>query len=107
MRHKNLQALTTLTVRMIRRDIRVVLFIRRISSIAINHIAVNPHNLVLQELLHSTVLFLSPAWDWCASIVVIHIDVLSVSGLGGVLYATRTIRMWCAGRIQIRRFVGS
>jgi hypothetical protein len=47
------------------------------------------------------------AWDWCASVVVMHIDVLSVSGLGGVLYAVRTIRMWCAGRIQIRRFVGS
>jgi hypothetical protein len=53
------------------------------------------------------VLFLSLAWDWCASIVVMHIDVLSVSGLGGVLYVARTIRMWCAGRIQIRRFVGS
>ena len=92
---------------MIRRDIRVVLFIRRISPIAISHIAVNLHSLVLQELLHSTVLFLSPAWDWCASIVVMHIDVLSVSGLGGVLYAARTIRMWCVGRIQIRRFIGS
>jgi hypothetical protein len=107
MRCRNLQALTTLTVRMIRRDIRVVLFIRRISHIAISHIAVNLHSLVLQELLHSTVLFLSSAWDWCASIVVMHIDVLSVSGLGGVLYAARTIRMWCAGRIQIRRFIGS
>jgi hypothetical protein len=30
-----------------------------------------------------------------------HIDVLSVSGLGGVLYAAITTRMWCAGRIQI------
>jgi hypothetical protein len=42
-----------------------------------------------------------------ASVVVMHIDVLSVSGLGGVLYAARPIRMWCAGRIQIQRFVGS
>jgi hypothetical protein len=107
MRHRNLRVLTTLTVRMIRKDIRVIQFIRRISPIAISHITVNLHSLVLQELLHSTVLFLSPAWDWCAFVVVRHIDVLSVSGLGGVLYAARTIRMWCAGRIQIRRFVGS
>jgi hypothetical protein len=101
MRCRNLQALTTLAVRMIRRDIRVVLFIRRISPIAISHIAVNLHSLVLQELLHSTVLFLSPAWDWCAFVVVMNIDVLSVSGLGGVLYVARTTRMWCARRIQI------
>jgi hypothetical protein len=107
MSYRNLQALTTLTVRMIRRDIQVVLFIRRISPITISHIAVNMHSLVLQEILHSIVLFLSPAWDWCASVVVMHIAVLSVSGLGGVLYAARTIRMWCAGRIQIRMFVGS
>jgi hypothetical protein len=98
MRCKNLQALTTLASRMTRRDIRVVLFIRRINPIAINHIAVNLLSLVLQEeLLHSTVLFLSLVWDWCASVVVMHIDVLSVSGLGGVLYAAGTIMMWCAG----------
>jgi hypothetical protein len=66
---------------MIRRDIRVVLFIRRTSPIAISHIAVNLYSLVLQELLHSIVLFLSPTWDWCASVVVMHIDVLSVSEL--------------------------
>jgi hypothetical protein len=86
---------------MIIRDIQVVMFIRRISPITISHIAVNLHSLVLQELLHSAVLFLSLAWDRCASIVVMHIDVLSVSGLGGALYAARTIRMWCVGRIQI------
>jgi hypothetical protein len=80
----------------------VVMFIRRISPITISHIAVNLLSLVLQEkLLQSTMLFLSLTWDWCASIVVMHIDVLSVSGLGGVLYAAITTRMWCAGRIQI------
>jgi hypothetical protein len=92
---------------MIRRDIQMVMFIRRISPIAISHITVNLHSLVLQELLHITVLFLSLAWNWCASIVVMHIDVLSVNELGGVLYVARTIRMWCAGRTQIRRLVGS
>jgi hypothetical protein len=72
------------------------------------HIAVNLLSLVLQEeLLHSTVLFLSLAWDWCTFVVVTYINVLSVSGLGVVLYAARTMRMWCAGRIQIPRFVGS
>jgi hypothetical protein len=87
---------------MIIRDIQVVMFIRRISPITISHIAVNLLSLVLQEkLLQSTMLFLSLTWDWCASIVVMHIDVLSVSGLGGVLYAAITTRMWCVGRIQI------
>jgi hypothetical protein len=73
MRCINLQAVTTLIVRMVGRGIQLDLFIRRISPIAISHV-LNLLSLVLhEELLHSTVLFLSSTWDWWASVVVMHI----------------------------------
>jgi hypothetical protein len=75
---------------------------------AITPIVANPLNLVLQEgVLKGIGLFLSLGWGWCVSVVVKRIVVLSVSGVAGVLFATRITRMWCVEGIQMGNLNGS
>jgi hypothetical protein len=71
-------------------------------------IVANPLNRVLrEEVLRGIGLFLSPGWGWCVFIVVMHITVLSVSGVAGVLSAVRITRMWCVGGIPMGSSDGS
>jgi hypothetical protein len=48
-----------------------------------------------------------PGLGWCVSVVVMHIAVLSVSGVEGVLSVVRTTRMWCVGGIPMGSSDGS
>jgi hypothetical protein len=94
-------------VKMIRRD-NLVDQQRKEKPSILTHIATSLVNLVLQqEVVKSIELFLSLAWGWCASVVVMHTDVLIASGVADVLFAVMIIRMWCAGKIQMGRLIGS
>jgi hypothetical protein len=68
----------------------------------------NPPNRVLHEgVLRGIVLFLSPGWGWCVSVVVKRIAVPSVSGVAGALSVVRITRMWCVGEIPMGSSNGS
>ena len=67
-----------------------------------------PLTRILQEAVHLNIgLFLNLVWGWFVSVVVMHTDVQTASGMGDVLFVAKIRRMWYVGEIQMQNTVGN